>query len=259
MFCSQCGSSLIINSRFCHVCGKESSPSAAFSVNNSTSKSSTSPTTTTTGSSISTTPISTSESRTPLSFQEYRKRKEQERSSRFKSKGKQAKVETKEKDKTPSEVTINIGLRKFRDDDLKFVRGSSLPLIVRPSIGAEELLKKAAEKIVKFNRELTGGVFGFTLLYPDRTKVVTLPGSSEPFTLENYKKEIGKIYSRLTFHVCKTSDYLEFLSSYCSDSDPDFDNKIDKVRDELNTKYIRAKPDVLLRAILQYCAAMLQY
>ena len=76
-------------------------------------------------------------------FQEYRKRKEQERSSRFKSKGKQAKVETKEKDKTPSEVTINIGLRKFRDDDLKFVRGSSLPLIVRSSIGAEELLKKS--------------------------------------------------------------------------------------------------------------------
>ena len=121
-------------------------------------------------------------------FQEYRKRKEQERSSRFKSKGKQAKVETKEKDKTPSEVTINIGLRKFRDDDLKFVRGSSLALIVRSSIGAEELLKKAAEKIVKFNRELTGGVFGFTLLYPDRTKVVMLQGSSEPFTLEIFLK-----------------------------------------------------------------------
>ena len=114
-----------------------------------------------------------------MSFQEYRKRKEQERSSRFKSKGKQAKVETKKKDKTPSGVTINIGLRKFRDDDLKFVRGSSLPLIVRPSIGAEELLKKAAEKIVKFNRELTGGVFVFTLLYPDRTKVVTLPAGLE--------------------------------------------------------------------------------
>ena len=227
MFCSQCGSSLLINSKFCHVCGRESSH---------TSKSSTSPTTTTTtGSSISTTPVSTSESRTPLSFQEYRKRKEQERSSRFKPKGKQAKVETN--DKTPSEVTINIGLRKFRDDDLKFVRGNSLPLKVRPGIGAEELLQKAAEKIVKFNRELTGGALGFTLLYPDRTKVVTLPGSSEPFTLENYKKEIGKIYSRLTFHVCKTADYLEFLSSYCSDSDPDFDIKIDKVRDELNTIY----------------------
>ena len=52
--------------------------------------------------------------------------------------GKQAKVETK--DKTPSEVTISIGLRKFRDDDLKFVRGSSLPLKVCPGIGAEELL-----------------------------------------------------------------------------------------------------------------------
>ena len=57
MFCNQCGCSLIINSKFCHICGKESSPSTALSVN-STSKSSTSPTTTTTmGSSALTTPI----------------------------------------------------------------------------------------------------------------------------------------------------------------------------------------------------------
>ena len=32
MFCSQCGSSLIINSMFCHVCGKESSPIVPHSV-----------------------------------------------------------------------------------------------------------------------------------------------------------------------------------------------------------------------------------
>lgn len=236
MFCIQCGSSLIVNAKFCHVCGQTSSPvvggipvsvSETVSVENTVAS--------TTPKATTTTPNATSQSQTvPVSFEEYRRRKETERSSRFKPKAKKAKIETKGKeckDKTPSEVTISIGLRKLRDDDLKFVRGSSLPLTVRPSIGAEELLKKAAEKIVKFNSGLTGGLLGFTLLYPDRTKVNKLPGSSESFTLEKYKREIGKIYSRLTFHVCKTEDYLEFLCkpSYCSDSDPDFADKINKV------------------------------
>ena len=44
---------------------------------------------------------------------EYRERKEQERSLRFKPKEKQAKVETKEKDKMPSEVTINNWFEKI--------------------------------------------------------------------------------------------------------------------------------------------------
>ena len=99
------------------------------------------------------------------------------------------------------------------------------------------MLNKAAEKIVKFNSDLTFGAFGFTVLYPDRTKVINLPGSEEPFTLEKYKKDIGKAYIRLTFYICKTEDYLEFLCrpSYCSDSDPDFDI-IDKVLNNLKIK-----------------------
>ena len=166
-----------------------------------------------------------------MSFHEYRKRKEKERSSRFKPKAKQSKTETSNgNDKTPSEVKINIGRKKLRDDDLKFVRGSSLPLTVSPSINADELLKKASKKIVKFNSDLSCGPFGFTLLYPDQTKVSCLPGSQEPFTLEKYKKDIGKAYTRLTFYVCKTQDYLEFLCKplYCSGSDRDID-VIDKV------------------------------
>ena len=127
-------------------------------------------------------------------------------------------------------MKINIGLKKLRNDDLKFVRGSSLPLTVGPSINADELLKKASEKIVKFNGDLSCGPFGFTVLYLDQTKVSCPPGSQEPFTLEKYKKDIGKAYTQLTFYVCKTQDYLEFLSKplYCSDSNPGFD-ELDEV------------------------------
>jgi hypothetical protein len=118
-----------------------------------------------------------------VSFREYQKRKEEERKSRFKPKAKKTKVETNGNKKTPSEVTINVGLRRFRDNDLKFVRGSSLPLTVNPSINADELLKKASDKILRFNSELTCALRGFTLLYPDKTKVICLPGSEPNHSL----------------------------------------------------------------------------
>ena len=98
-----------------------------------------------------------------------------------------------------------------------------MPLTVNPSINADELLKKASDKILRFNSELTCALRGFTLLYPDKTKVICLPGSEEPFTLKKYKEDIGKAYTRLTFHVCKTEDYLEFLCRPHSDSDSEFD------------------------------------
>jgi hypothetical protein len=211
--------SSLVGAKFCHVCGqrieKEEKPSVSVTSGSSTLSST---------SSTSSTPVTKSRS-APVSFNEYQKRKEEERKSRFKPKAKKTKVESNGNKKTPSEVTINIGLRKFRDSDLKFVRGSSLPLTVNPSISADELLKKASDKILRFNSELTCGLRGLTLLYPDRTKVICLPGSQEPFTLEKYKEDIGNAYTRLTFHVCKTEDYLEYLCMplYRSDSDPDFD------------------------------------
>lgn len=211
MFCSRCGSALFSEAKFCHVCGVTSESPDEDLVSNIKQEGSTKK-----RSNINSSSTSGQSAVTPVSFDEYRERKEKERSSRFKPKAKKARTENN--DKRPSEVKINIGLQKFRDDDLKFVRGSTLPLKVNPTIGADELRKKGAEKIIKFNNDLTGGPFGFTLLYPDRTEVKTLPGSKEPFTLQRYREEIGKAYGRLTFYVCKTDEFLDFLCrSYCSD------------------------------------------
>lgn len=207
MFCSRCGSALFSEAKFCHVCGVTSKSPDENLVSKIKQESSTNEPSTSS---------STSSGQSAVSFDEYRERKEKERSSRFKPKAKKAKTESN--DKKPSEVKINIGLQKVRDDELKFVRGSTLPLKVNPTIGADELRKKGAEKIMKFNNDLTGEPFGFTLLYPDRNEVRTLPGSKEPFTLQRYREEIGKAYGRLTFYVCKTKDFLNFLCrSYCSD------------------------------------------
>ena len=52
------------------------------------------------------------------------------------------------------------------------------------SIDAEELLRKGAEKILKFNSDLSlYRPNSFTFLYPERTEVKHVQGSTEPFTL----------------------------------------------------------------------------
>ena len=142
--------------------------------------------------------------------------KRKERSSRFVSKS----VKKVKKENSENEVTIQIGLIRLKDGQLKAIRGSSLPPKVFPSIGAEELLRKGAEKMVKFNSDLSlYGASSFTLLYPDRTEVKCLPGGTEPFTLQRYKEELGKAYGRITLYLCKTTVIVDalFLKSYYSD------------------------------------------
>ena len=54
---------------------------------------------------------------------------------------------------------------------LRIARGSCLPLKISPSVGAEELLAKAREKIVRFNQNVFATHDMVTLVYPDRTEV----------------------------------------------------------------------------------------
>ena len=199
MFCSRCGSELITDAKFCHVCG----------LTNGTNEDS--PT-------LSVLEAAQSARKRPssaITFDEYRERKGQERRSRFG--GKKSK---KEKSEKVNEVTIQIGLIRLKDGELKVVRGSTLPLKVTPTIGAAELLQKGSEKMVKFNKDLSSGG-GFTLLYPDRTEVENLPGSTEAFTLNRYREELGKPYARITFYICKTLAILDsmFLKTYNNSSD----------------------------------------
>lgn len=56
-----------------------------------------------------------------------------------------------------------------------------------------------------FNKDMTAGPF--VLLYPDCSEVVNVPGSDRPFKLAEYKREIGKVYSRITLFLCKESHF----------------------------------------------------
>ena len=86
------------------------------------------------------------------------------------------------------------------------------------SIDAEELLRKGAEKILKFNSDLSlygPNSFTLTLLYPERTEVKYVQGGTEPFTLQRYKEELGKSFNRITLYLYKTTAIFDamFLKS----------------------------------------------
>ena len=148
-----------------------------------------------------------------LTFEEYRERKGKERTSRFVSKSsKRAKKESGE-----NEVSIHIGFIRLKDGELKVIRGSSLPLKVLPSIGAEELLRKGAEKMVKFNSDLSlYEPSNFTLLYLDKTEVKYLPGGTEPFTLQRYRCRVNGSVPPGRYFTSVLSGYsnVKLLGSY---------------------------------------------
>lgn len=120
MFCSGCGSRLLTAAKFCHSCGLTTGVKDDDSL------------------CVAELEMASSERKrhqsTPLTFDEYREKKGKERSSRFVS---SKSVKKGKKENNESEVTIHIGLIRLKEEELKVIRGSTLPLKVLPSIGAD--------------------------------------------------------------------------------------------------------------------------
>ena len=76
---------------------------------------------------------------------------------------------------------------------------------------AEVLLKAAQDKHSRHYKQFDQHL-DYILLYPDKTIVQTLPGSSVPFTLNKYEEELGKPFSKLYFWLCRTLDIQSCIS-----------------------------------------------
>ncbi|KAI9517168.1 hypothetical protein NQZ68_008424 [Dissostichus eleginoides] len=98
------------------------------------------------------------------------------------------------------QVQINIGMMSPQGVHLKPRRGKTLPLFTDPEIAAPVLLERAVQKMRAFNKDMDEGPY--ILLYPDCSEVVNVPGSEKPFTLAEYKKDLGKAYARITLFIC---------------------------------------------------------
>ncbi|XP_049460033.1 uncharacterized protein LOC125905826 [Epinephelus fuscoguttatus] len=192
MYCPFCGHQLTSKSAFCCSCGK----GIQFLCNVDQDKPGTS---------------EEAPGKSALeSFQTFRSLKEKERQASFKKK----KTQSKENLKV---VKISVGLMRLKDGGLKTVRGTVLPLLVRPECNADELQRAAEQKLKAFHQNLRGGPY--VLLYPDGTKIVNVPGTEVLFNLKDYKEALGKAYQRITLYICTCEDF--FASSQETNSESD--------------------------------------
>ncbi|XP_052416939.1 uncharacterized protein LOC127961735 isoform X2 [Carassius gibelio] len=204
MFCPFCGKQMSNLTRFCFACGRclEFLKDADQTETPGTSRQ----------------PDSAKQTEQPCpsyrQFMEYRSSKSKERQSfNYGPKG-------RFKPKERKHVQINVGLmvpHETDGTDLKPLRGKTLPLFTDPEVAAPELLKQAVQKMRTFNKDMHEGPY--VLLYPDCSEVVHVPGSERPFKLAEYKKEIGKAYSRITFFICLEKHYKRVDDTSDSDSE----------------------------------------
>lgn len=100
------------------------------------------------------------------------------------------------------------------------MKGRTLPVTANVAIDASSMLQVAIEKHAK-HFQLFNTACKYVLLYPDHTIVNTLPGSMKRFTLEAYKEDLGKTYSKIYLWLCKQEDYEAFA---VVESDPEGNN-----------------------------------
>ena len=215
MFCSQCGKrSLEDDAKYCSTCGKCLNSNQGVG-NIAASSVSTSVNAESTGLhfGLNSAPLSLrNRNDRPMSFSDFRKRKEEKRRENFNPRGK------KKARKEPIDVTINVGIMRYRDGKLTVTRGRQLPVRVSSNATTEVLLKASVEKHLKHDRTLTS-TCDYTLIYPDGSEVKTMPGSQEPFVLSSYKDEIGKSYSRLSLNITTKTEFLLGEMPHIDDED----------------------------------------
>ena len=131
------------------------------------------------------------------SFKKFVSQKSKERQTTFNSKSKKAKMD--------EFVTITIGIGCLLCGVFKPVRGKSLPLKVKKHVSAQAILDEALKKRSSYDRTFRNDKT-YKLCFPDGSEVSTLPGTKEPFTLEKYKEDLGKSYTRITLFLCPLED-----------------------------------------------------
>ncbi|CAB3978943.1 G2 M phase-specific E3 ubiquitin- ligase-like [Paramuricea clavata] len=146
-----------------------------------------------------------------LSYEEFRKRKQVARTK---------KIQSAKKAKSNEEVKVQVGVLEADGGKLKRLKGRTLPLVIASSCNADNLLKAAIEKHAKHFKQFDKYA-DYLLLYHDHSIVQRLPGSSEDFVLSEYKKDLGKPYSKIYFYLCCKID-LERVKDFAeTESDDD--------------------------------------
>ena len=107
------------------------------------------------------------------------------------------------------DVTINIGLKKMVESNLKTTWGKRLPITVSRNAAHCQILERAVEKWAAFDRSIDSQQ-EYVLLYEDGSSALFMPGDKkEFFELQKYKDALGKDFKRITLYLCLTQDHYE--------------------------------------------------
>ena len=89
---------------------------------------------------------------------------------------------------------------------LKIKRSSLIPVKVKKSDEPKSVKDAGISKLLAHNKQLRDLVdieeIEWLLLYPDMDIVEKIPGTSEKFTVQKYKEELGRPYSRINLYIC---------------------------------------------------------
>ena len=133
--------------------------------------------------------------------------------------------------KEEEEVAINIGRKNLVDGKLKNVYGKRLPVTVPRSATYSMILEQAIKKNKAFDRNFNDEA-DHVLLYDDGSSAQFMPGGCRNFfELDDYKRELGKDFKRITLYLCPLNDHVKFEGLY-EDEDmiaANFSNEYDDV------------------------------
>ena len=204
-------------------------------------------------SAISAASTSTTSAVTPrsLSYEDFCKRKAIERVTTLPTAPKKSKS-IKSKANNQDKVKIQIGIKEFHETDgaLKILKGRSLPVSVEPSTNAKQLFEKATDKHAKHFRSFNQ-YDRYVLLYPDNTIIDKLPGALEDFTLERYKEELGKPYSKISLYICRKECFEKIDLE--SDCDSIGDEVLERSQIAKNSSVQRSTELSITRPIRPFC------
>ncbi|PFX24927.1 hypothetical protein AWC38_SpisGene10459 [Stylophora pistillata] len=191
VFCRDCGTKLIRNGKFCHSCGMK----------------------------LDGTPVPGDVK--SLSFDEFKKKKESERQSKFKKANTKDTKRTAAQKSTNEVAKVQVGLVASSPDSdhLKKVKGRTIPVLVDTHADASTLLHTAVEKHGRHFKQFNK-FFDYVLLYPDMSVVQNLPACIAPFTVEKYKRDLLKPYSKIFFWQSSTSSTSFHQCPTCLDLFP---------------------------------------
>lgn len=124
----------------------------------------------------------------------------------------------KPKPKKADPVKVQVGLVTYDQDanHLKKVKGRTIPILLDTDSDDSSLLSIVVEKHTRYFKQFDNSLT-YVVLYKDMSLVNFLPGSSVKFTVQKYKEDLLKPYSKIYFWLCEKDEFEGYNEKSSSD------------------------------------------